>query len=64
MKIGFVPSYVLDSGIGQKVAQLKGLESGWNYPTFLLYYVRNPGPLLLFDKIVIDKQAAENTSIQ
>lgn len=25
------------------------MESGRQYPTFLLYYVRNPGPLLLFD---------------
>ena len=59
MTIGFVPSYVLESGIGKKLAQLKGLESGWHYPTFLLNYLRNPGPLFLFDKIIIDKQAVE-----
>ena len=55
---GFVPSYVLDSGIGKKIAMLKGLEEGWHYPTFLLQYVRNPGPLLLFDEIVVDEEAA------
>jgi hypothetical protein len=56
---GFVPSYVLDSGIGKKIAHLKGLDEGWHYPTFLLYYVRNPGPLLLFDEILIDQDAAQ-----
>lgn len=59
MRIGFIPSYVLDSGIGKKVARLKGLDEGWNYPTFMFRYVRNPGPLLLFDKIVIDEEAAK-----
>lgn len=58
MITGFVPSYELDSDIGKKIAQLKGLERGWHYPTFLLYYIRNPGPLLLFDEIVVDKEAA------
>jgi len=55
---GFVPSYELDSDIGKKIAKLKGLEEGWHYPTFLLYYIRNPGPLLLFDEIVVDEGAA------
>lgn len=58
MITGFVPSYVLDSGIGKKIAKLKGLERGWHYPTFLIYYIRNPGPLLLFDEILVDKEAA------
>jgi len=56
--LGFVPSYELDSDIGKKIARLKGLEKGWHYPTFLLYYIRNPGPLLLFDEIIIDEGAA------
>jgi len=56
---GFVPSYTFDSGIGKKIAYLKGLDEGWHYPTFLLYYVRNPGPLLLFDQILIDREATE-----
>jgi hypothetical protein len=55
---GFVPSYELDSGIGRKIAKLKGLREGWHYPTFLLYYIRNPGPLLLFDEIIVDEGAA------
>lgn len=55
---GFVPGYVLESGIGQKIAQLKELDKGWHYPTFLLYYIRNPGPLCLFDEIIIDAEAA------
>lgn len=58
MITGFVPSYVLDSGIGKKIAKLKGMKRGWHYPTFLLYYIRNPGPLLLFDEIIVDKEAA------
>jgi hypothetical protein len=58
MRLGFVHGYMLDSGIGKKVANLKGLDTGWSYPTFLVQFVRNPGPLLLFDKIVIDEEAA------
>lgn len=58
MITGFVPSYELDSDIGKKIANLKNLEEGWHYPTFLLYYIRNPGPLLLFDEIVVDEGAA------
>jgi hypothetical protein len=56
---GFVPSYIFDSGIGKKIAHLKGLNEGWHYPTFLLQYVRNPGPLLLFDELLIDRAATE-----
>lgn len=58
MTIGFVPSYELDTDTGKKIAKLKGLEYGWHYPTFLLYYIRNPGPLLLFDQIIVDEEAA------
>ena len=58
MITGFVPSYELDTDIGKKIAQLKGLEKGWFYPTFLLSYIRNPGPLLLFDEILVDEGAA------
>jgi hypothetical protein len=61
MRMGFVPSYVLESGLGRKVAQLKGLRRGWSYPTFLVQYIRNPGPFLLFDKLLIDEEAAERT---
>lgn len=59
MVTGFVPSYEFDSGIGKEIARLKGLEEGWHYPTFLLQYIRNPGPLLLFDEILVDAGAAE-----
>lgn len=58
MVTGFVPSYVFNSGIGKKIAKLKGLEEGWHYPTFLVQYLRNPAPLLLFDEIVVDEEAA------
>lgn len=58
MITGFVPSYELDSDIGKKIAKLKDLKEGWHYPTFLLYYIRNPGPLLLFDEIIVDEGAA------
>jgi hypothetical protein len=61
VRIGFVPGYVLESGLGKKVAQLKGVDRGWSYPTFLIQYVRNPGPFLLFERLVIDEQAAEET---
>lgn len=62
MITGFVPSYELNSGIGRKIAELKGMRKGWNYPTFLLYYLRNPGPLLLFDEVVVDDGAARHAT--
>jgi len=62
MTKGFAPSYVFDSGIGKQIAQLKGLEEGFLYPTFAFYYVRNPAPLLLFDEIMIDEEAAKKAT--
>lgn len=59
--VGYAPSYVFESGIGKRIAKLKGLERGWQYPTYLFGHIRNPAALLLFDEIVIDKEAAEKT---
>lgn len=53
-----IPSYVLKGEKGQKIANLKGMDRGWLYPTFMIQYVRNPAPLFLFDRFYIDEEAA------
>lgn len=35
------------------------MENGWYYPTYLYNYLYNPAALFLFDKIYIDREAAE-----
>ena len=37
----------------------KELDKGYHYPVFFIDYIRNPAPLLLFDEILIDYDAAE-----
>ena len=55
---GMIPSYILSGEKGREIAKLKGMEKGWLYPTFLIYFIRKPALLLLFDKIYIDPNAA------
>jgi hypothetical protein len=54
-----IPGYILDTGVGKRIAALKGLDTGWYYPTYLIQYLRNPGPLFLFDEIIIDEESAD-----
>ena len=60
LSIGFVSGYILSGPIGSKIAiKTKELDKGYHYPMYFIDYVRNPAPLLLFDEILIDHDAAE-----
>ena len=56
---GLIPSYVLQGDKGKEIAKLKGMENGWLYPTSIINFIQKPAILLLFDKIIIDADAAK-----
>jgi hypothetical protein len=56
---GLVPSYILQGDKGKEIAKLKGMQKGWLYPTSIINFIQRPAILLLFDKIIIDSDAAK-----
>ncbi len=57
--IGLIPSYILKGEKGKEISNLKGMENGWLYPTSIINFIQKPAILLLFDKIIIDMDAAK-----
>lgn len=53
---GLISSYELSSDIGRRVAEIKGLKSGWSAPTVLSRLLAVPGSLVMYEKLYLDQR--------
>jgi len=59
--IGLISSYRLTNDVGSKIARIKGMPEAWSNPYFLPKLLTNPGPLFLYDKLLIDQRSYEES---
>ncbi len=54
---GVISAYKLKSDIGKRISNIKFMPEAWSLPVFMKEMVKNPGPLLVYDKLYIDEPA-------
>jgi len=54
-----ISGYEFSDDLGKKLGKLKNIDEVYMYPLYLLEFIKNPGPLFLYDELVIDKAAAD-----
>jgi len=53
-------AYKLRSDVGSQIAAIKDWGSAWSHPEALRGLLRDPGPLMLYDQIIIDQASYES----
>ena len=54
-----VSGYEFRDNLGKELGKLKNKDEIYMYPLYLLEFIKNPGPLFLYDELVIDKAVAD-----